>query len=225
MELEFTINFTLRAVEGWAADHGFSSANWKSEVLADLLYDGKLKVREGHDPRNPSNRVWHCMGRRCSITCVADNLKNYALFCIGLVAGPDVNGHTLTGTEFDVPGPWSVDTYGRRASPPISVEQHIRKCAELHRAPSPSDSPFAVLSKRYPVGDRGSAAPLAADGPSTKVQKATVRRRVGEDEPSVPAAAAPIGAAPTSHAPQNVPPPVRPAATAASAPMTDLSIH
>jgi hypothetical protein len=173
----FTINLSLPKIEEYARAHGFLGAAWKRQVLEDLLFDGRLHVKGGRDPRS-GDSVWHCMGRRCSVTCVPDRQKDYSLFCIGLVAGPAEGGPSATNSVVDVPGPWELDTFGRRQGPGIRVEEHMNRCLG-DVAPMPAKSV-----------KRGAFGALA----DFHMTSAVVRRRVQPDEMVL--AGAPISSQP-----------------------------
>lgn len=144
----FYINLELPKIENYARKHGFQGPRWKQAVLDDLLFDNHIRVEESFDPRDTSKTVWHCMGRKASLSCVQDARKEDALFCIGLVKGPDVGGPPETSALHRIPGPWRVHTFGRRPKPPLSAEEHIRKCIGTHTPPRGGfrNSPFDVLS-------------------------------------------------------------------------------
>jgi tRNA A-37 threonylcarbamoyl transferase component Bud32 len=134
----FFINFNLPKIETAARSCGFSGANWKQDVLADLLHDGRLSVEKGHDPRDPSKRVWYCKGRVIALACVPDVQSKDTLFCIGLVPRSQIRSSSARRTTgFDVPGPWGIHTFSRRPSPPITIEEHLLKCGDLEDVPAP----------------------------------------------------------------------------------------
>lgn len=188
--MAFFINFHLRKLEDLAADQGFTAATWKQDLLDDLLFDGRLKVEQSYDPKDPSKIVWHCKGRRASIAASNDSEREDALFCINIVAGPDAGGPRPRGRVFEVPGPWKIATMGPRTRPPVTVKEHLLKfTSQAHSAPSApsglSHSPFAALglarSEGTPVkvasqpakGERnGPAGPPTPSAPLVRPQPA-----------------------------------------------------
>lgn len=177
--LSFFINLNLSKIEASANDCGFLGPTWKQDVLADLLHDGRLRIEKAHDPRDPSRRVWHCIGQRASLACVPDTHSLDTLFCIGLVAGPKAGGPRSRGKLFEVPGPWGIHTIERRPRPLMSVDEHIHRCSPEYAAPSqlgPLRHVSVVTTKassrhmrtRNAVGLQSPLSPVAGVSPASR---------------------------------------------------------
>lgn len=121
----FYLNLNLRRIEADAAKQGIWGANWKHEVLEDLLHDGHLHVSKSHDRRDPTKTVWYCRGKDVSLSVVPDSRHRDTLFCIGLVAGPRRGGPAAGGPIAQVPGPWGLDTMRTRSRASITAEEHL----------------------------------------------------------------------------------------------------
>jgi tRNA A-37 threonylcarbamoyl transferase component Bud32 len=185
---EFFLNLGLPRLEDYARMNGFVGANWKGEVLADVAPTGSLRVVRSHDPRSPSDTVWHVHGSRSVLHCIQDKSSADTLFAIGLVAAP--RAQMAVAGVFPVPGPWGMHTFGRRGKTFLSATDHLVKCEEAVR-PTPTidpHHPFAALG--------GMRVPSPAPAARTVVRHAPARLSVTHPHrPGVVATALPTRAA------------------------------
>lgn len=150
MGVGFYFNFSLKKIEDYASSHGFSGPTWKDDVLRDLLYDGKIHVCRGVDPKDQSRTVWRCVGRNLVAECALDRRPD-ALFCIGLK--PRSYFRAGFSNVFAAPGPWRLDTVNKRDPPPITLNDHLSRCEAVGPAllpqlgEAPMNESFQVLAK------------------------------------------------------------------------------
>lgn len=147
----FFLNLDLKKIEEQAQQQGFRGPSWKKDLMDDLVVDGRLQISKGADPREPEKVVWYCRGRMVSLACVPDERFTDALFCIGVVAGPQRGGPAARGRVMDIPGPWALHTFHRRPPPAVTVAEHLQKLfgtTSVLRPPPP-----AAASSRGTFGD------------------------------------------------------------------------
>ena len=195
----FYLNLDLKKIEDQAHQQGFSGPSWKKELMDDLVVDGRLQISKGSDPRDPSKVVWYCRGRRASLACVPDERFLDALFCIGVVAGPQRGGPPVRGRVVVVPGPWALHTFHRRSPPAVTAEEHLQKLfsasavpqpsAAAPAAPAPRGTLGALLAKATGARESGSIAKGGAASPVPGARTAPGQRPVPpkpvERDPSV----------------------------------------
>lgn len=200
----FSLNLNQAQLERYARDAGFASSNWKQDVLADVLVDGRLRLRAPDDPHEVAKSVWYCEGGRVWLKCAPDARALDTLFCIGIFRKSSFNVR-FRSEAFDVPGPWGLYTFGHRGLPAVTIEQHLRACLRL-AAPAPRVDPTSK-----PLA----SAPHPAPPEALKFQAfAGLRTTVTVGPPSMPAPR-------PEDAPTPVSPPSPPEPEQPSAPLTD----
>lgn len=231
----FCLYFRLTTLEQYAARLGFTSGDWREQVLQDLLHDGKLKVERRSDPRTNDVIYW-CYGRKAAVQCHVDHERADTLFVLGLFPGPEApQGRSPTGPTISGPGPWRVATLRPQTTPPpIGVGDHLDAVFQVpRRVPSSATPPRSISGPpRQIPSNAGSGRPPAKSLPVTILRPASAPAQATQRAPLRPG----TPTSPTSTRmpvpllkpaqPRGVPLPTAPqtTATAASQPETVLPV-